>query len=228
MARSGTRATVGPVNLDDGGTRQPCPQEASCRLRDRDQQAKGFDSPATQHSRASHRWGGGAQLCPKHLILVRRKGGKIGGQQKGKTKQKGEEKWRARKKKIHHRWEGFKRHHSMSQETLTLLAYIFQICFLKIPMKSQMTYKWEKNRSLNPPPKGIKRGVKSLLHHSPYQPSNMAELWGESNIHDWRCNEKSPGRNTRSPHPCTADIYFNKAVCDLLPLILILNIFNIF
>lgn len=172
--------------------------------------------------------GGGAQLCPKHLILVRRKGGKIGGQQKGKTKQKGEEKWRARKKKIHHRWEGFKRHHSMSQETLTLLAYIFQICFLKIPMKSQMTYKWEKNRSLNPPPKGIKRGVKSLLHHSPYQPSNMAELWGESNIHDWRCNEKSPGRNTRSPHPCTADIYFNKAVCDLLPLILILNIFNIF
>lgn len=92
-----------PSQLGDGGKRQPCPQEALPSLRDRDWQAKGFDTPAPQHSQASRQWGGGAQLCPKQLILVRgnsgRNSGKTGDQQKGKTKQNGEEKWRARKKK---------------------------------------------------------------------------------------------------------------------------------
>lgn len=36
MARSGIRATVCQVSLDDGGTRQPCPQGALSSLRDRD------------------------------------------------------------------------------------------------------------------------------------------------------------------------------------------------
>lgn len=71
-------------------------------------------------------------------------------------KQKGEEKRRAIKKKKCTTDERESRDSIQCHRKLTSLASIFQMCFLKIPMKSQMNYKCVKEEVFKPSPKRVR------------------------------------------------------------------------
>lgn len=75
-----------------------------------------------------------------------------------------------------------------------------------------------------PSPKGGS-GVKSLLHHPLSQPSITVELRGEDEGPDWG-GTPSLCADTGSIHHVSWTSV-STGICDLLPLTLILNIFNI-